>query len=253
LEHSEVITEFFKADEPPPKENEGLYRQLRVDTFNNLIANDNCTAFVEERLYLVIPNPSQLIDVSATAREWITGSDRGRNWATQRGISLENFSELVPPEEECTPDTPQPVIEIAQPGLGTVQEGLLLVIGTAQAPNFAYYTVDFGLGPNPQGWGEVQGRTPSQVENNALAQFDLAPFAGQEITLRLTVFDQGGRSAETRVTFRVADATPTPTPTPIPTDQPTLTPSPVTPTATSPATATPGVPTATQEPPSPTP
>ncbi len=236
MEHSELHGEIFAIDRPPPKAEEGIYRQLLVDGFTGLIANEQCPDYAEEKFFVVLPNPSQLIDIRPAIRDWLLNTDRGRQWATERGIPLDRFEE--PPEEACGPDTPSPTLVISEPLPGSKQSGKLIVRGSVDAPNFSHYIIDYGLGPDPQGWGVLQGPTSQPVIDGALGQLDLKSFENGEMTIRLVVFDTFGHSAETRVTFVIAN--PTPTPTPTATKRPTETPTPTSePTATTSPTSTP--------------
>ncbi len=244
-EHSEVYTEFFSADAPPPDALSGLYRTLRVDDFNGLIANDFCPDNATDQLFLFLPDVSSTIDSAAFAREWLLTTEEGRAWASQRGLSAEQI-QAVPPTEACGPDTPSPKLTIDQPQPDSRQSGMLVIRGTVDAPNFAYYYVDFGLGPDPQGWGVVQAATNQPVQDGVLAQLDLTPFENGPMTIRVVLVDAAGNMAERRVTFQIENPTPTPSPTveEEPTAQPTPTPptSTLAPSATAPAaTPSPGI------------
>jgi len=236
-EHSETYTEIFSAKNPPPPADQGLYRQLRVNTFTGLIANDFCPNDAEDKLFLYLPNPSKLIDVSSFERNWLQTSAEGQAWAAQRGIPADQL-QAVPPTEQCGPDTPIPQIVISDPAENSTQHGKITIMGTADAPNFSHYYIDFGLGPDPQGWGVVQGATSTPVHDAVLGEIDLSPFEDGPMTIRVTVVDAQGHHAEKKVTFNVQN----PTETPKPTDQPTNTPAPTItplPTSTSPAVSTP--------------
>ncbi len=222
LEHSQVRSEIFAVTNPPPAADQSMYRSLRVDTFTGLIANDFCTDYVDERFYVVLPNPSQLIDLRGFERDWLLNTDTGRDWATKRGIPLNRFEQ--PPDQSCGPDTPRPTLAITAPEADSQQSGILVVRGTADAPNFSHYIVDFGLARNPQGWGTLQPPTYQPVHDDVLGQLDLNPFENGVMTIRLLVYDTAGHSAEVRVTFEIANPTPTPTPTARPPDTPTPTP-----------------------------
>src|SRR5574341_194759 len=236
VEHSSTITEIFAIDTPPPKAEESIYRTLRVDSFTGLIANEHCLDYTQEGFFLVFPNHSQLIDIRPVIRLWLTTTDRGTAWLTERGISPDVLQKL-PPEEECGPDTPRPLLEITNPQPGSEQSGEVIVMGSVDAPNFSHYVIDFGLSEDPQGWGSVQGPTSQPIINGALGRFDVSELPNGPGPIRLVVFDKEGHSAEVRVTFLVNNPTPTPTPTPKPTGTPapTATPTPgaTTPTPTS--------------------
>jgi penicillin-binding protein 1C len=231
LEHSGFYTELFSPNVPPPDMSQGIYRRLNVDAFTGLIANEYCPDYAEEQLFVVLPNPSQLIDLREFERNWLLNTEEGRQWAAQRAIPLDAL-QINPPEEACGPDTVSPTLFIDTPQANSDQQGVITIYGSADAPNFSHYVIDFGLGPDPGGWGAVKPPTFEPVQNGVLAEFDLSDFENGPLTIRLLVFDTEGHSAERRVTFNVNNPTPTPTPTStiaptaVPTDTPTPSPEP---------------------------
>ncbi len=244
-EFSDVSTGWFAINQPPPSpEEEGLYRTYPVDQFTGLIANDYCPGYVEERPFLVLPNPSQLIDVAEASRNWLLSSTSGQSWAAERGLTSENIINEAP-TDECGPDTPVPNVAINEPGAGSTQQEIITIFGSAFVPNFSHYTVEYGIGDSPGDWVMFQGRTSTSIENNVLAQLDARDLPDGPITLRLLAYDNANppHIAEARVTFNIQNPTPTPTPTNAPTATPadTATPAAATPTATTAPTEAPTV------------
>jgi penicillin-binding protein 1C len=231
-EHSEVRTDVFAASNPPPPADQSMYRQLRVDQFTGLIANENCQDFAEDKFFIVLPNPSQTagIDMPAFERDWLLNSDEGKAWATSRGIPLDRFE--MAPTEACKPDSPKPTIVIDTPQAGSEQMGVVTVTGTVDAPNFSHFRVEFGVGDNPIGWGVMQDDTSQAVHSGPLGQADLAAYGSGIMTIRVIVYDTEGHHAERRVVFVLTQPTATPAPTDMPTPTPTNTPTlaPATPT-----------------------
>jgi membrane peptidoglycan carboxypeptidase len=231
IEHAEQRTELFSVNTPPPAVDQGLYRTLSINPFTGLIANDYCPDNAETQFFLALPDPSSIIDLTAFERNWLLNTAEGQAWLTARGIPPDRVG--VPlPTEACGPDTPLPEIAITEPAPDSVQTGTLTVRGTADSRNFAHYYVDFGLGPDPEGWGVLQPATTNPVHDGVLGQLNLEPFVSGPMTIRVVVVDTAGHSAEMRVTFYVEN--PTETPAPI-TETPTVAPSPTTPAPTTPA------------------
>lgn len=224
LEHSETFSEVFALNTPPPGPEESIYRELQIDGFTGLIANQYCPEYVEEGFFVFLPNPSQLIDVRPSIQAWLTGTEIGQNWLSRRRIDP-NFVLAQPPEEECREDMPRPTLVFTDPAPGSEQSGMLIIRGSVDAPNFSHYKIEYGLGPDPQGWQVAQGETSQVITDGVLGQLDLSQFENGQVTLRLLVFDLSGHSAEARVVFTVNNPTPTPTPTPTasPTPTPTAT------------------------------
>lgn len=209
VENSTAITELFVFD--PPGAEARLYRELEVDQFSGLLANDYCSRYTEARPYLVLPNASQLIDMRPFIRSWLLNSELGQGFLASRGIPPEVVM-LDPPDQACGPDTPQPNIAITAPQEGSTQENIVTVYGTVDVPNFSHYRVEFGVSHEPLGWGIVQGDTSQRVTDNALGQIDLSAYEDGPITIRVLVFDTEGHSAEERVHFTLAKPPPPPEP-----------------------------------------
>jgi len=201
LENSETRLEVFDLDTPPPTSDNGLYRTIEVDTFTGLIANEFCPNFREERATLFIPNPSQLIDVRDASFEWLRDSDPGKAWAAQRGLDPQNL--VPPPTEACGPDTQTAEVQITQPQNGDLVSGNLIIRGTVKVSNLDAYIIEYGLGEDPGGWAEVQGRTSATIENGPIGQLNTEDLDDGTVTIRLIVFDRNGNSVEQRVTFTV--------------------------------------------------
>jgi penicillin-binding protein 1C len=219
-EHSDLRTDVFGPVAPPPAADKGLYQQLKVDQFTGLIANENCPDFVEDKFFVVLPNPSQLIDTRVFEQNWLTASEDGQAWATRRALPMDRFT--IAPTEACKADTPKPTIMIDAPAPDSTQMGLVTVIGTVNAPNFSHYVVEFGVGNDPLGWGVLQAETHQTVQNGQLGQANLSAYDTGQMTIRVIVYDTQGHHAEKRVVFNFIK----PTPTPAPTDMPTVTPQP---------------------------
>src|SRR5690606_34991175 len=92
---------------------------------------------------------------------------------------------------------------ITQPAAGSRLLGNVLVTGTANAPNFAGYLLDFGFSHDPGGWAPVDELRTAPVIDGQLALWETSrtSYAGP-ITLRLTVFgpDNPYTEGEDRVT-----------------------------------------------------
>lgn len=221
---------FVEGTVPPP---DNIRRKVKIDRLTGQLATEYCPEnVIEEKLFVVYP-------------------EELRGWA--KGHNLPQ-----PPTESCTLHTFAPKVEIWEPVADQVVEGVIDLVGSANMSDFSHYIVEYGIGPDPIGWGMVSPPNGTAIEGGLLAQWDTEPLDNGLHSLRVVVFDHQGNSAEARTRVVVENPTPTPTPTftftPVPTDTPiptatyTLTPIPT-------STATPS-PTATPKPtntPSPTP
>jgi 1A family penicillin-binding protein len=225
-------TEIFAAGQGPLGPEYDFHQFIDIDVSTNARATEYCPAeLVERRYYYYLPG------------------EEGQKWAMEHGIPQ-------PPEVICPVHAAVAPVALTQPIPGETVFGEVYVEGKANLPNFQYYIVEYGIGRDPIGWGQVAGPVYSPVDGGLLAIWNVANLENRDYSLRVVVFDQAGYSAEARTWVWVQNATPTPTvtptptitatPTPTATASPSPTPSP-TPTASPTPTVTP-TPTATSTP-----
>jgi len=251
----QVIQELFAADQPPLPVEKDIAVKLFIDKFSGLRASPECnndTSNTEEKVFVNIADPFAL--------EWLERDEQGKKWAELIGITA--FPVTPPPTEFCNPNAAHPVAAIVSPSEFQTVDGVVPIYGIADIANgeFDRYVVDWGIGYDPGGWGNVSGDVRSPVkEAGLLADWDTANVPNGEATLRITVFDKRGNSKEARVRVIIQHPV-TDTPVPLP----TVTDTPVPPTATATPTDTPTftpafvatdtpTPTPTTEPPAETP
>jgi hypothetical protein len=206
----------------------------------------NDLVYNQEKVVVSVSDPS--------AQKWLSEDPNGQAWAADHGIT----SPISwAPADNCQPDSPHPVMSFAFPAEGaTVAAGPLQILGQASATrDFDHYTIEYGLSPDPQGWGSVLGPNTNAFPNTGkLADWDASDIDGP-VTLRVIVYNKSGNSAEARVHFTIKKPTPSPTPTSTITRTSTVTPTPTvtgTPTPTLTLTVVPPTPTATETPVPPT-
>ncbi|MDX1663397.1 MAG: transglycosylase domain-containing protein [Candidatus Promineifilaceae bacterium] len=244
-----TITEYFIAGQPPAESDQDFLLEVPIDLWTGLRANAFCEESIYETVFvnLGINEQSELgVRELAAAREWIEETAAGEAWAERLEIPLPL---RLPPEEECEPGTPRPEVIIRSPAEGATVTGEVEIVGSANAPNFSGYIVEYGVSHNPLGWGIVQGLQTEPVGAGLLADWNTDTFAQSDpgpIAIRLTVFGPDNPYTEEEdpvelsypVPLTLLEPTPTPTPTPTATPSPTSTPTP-TPTGTPAPTATP--------------
>ena len=220
-------TEIF-VDGTAPTEPDNIYRKIGICTPTQQRATEFCPSeLVEERVFEVYP-------------------EEFREWAQRAGIPQ-------PPLEECTVHTRAAMVELTHPVMGQEVEGTVDVWGSADISDFSHFVVEYGVGPDPIGWGSVAEPQAEPVQDGLLARWRTRMLENGVYSLRVVVFDRQGNSAESRVQVVVNNpppptSTPVPSETPMPTVHPTGTPAP-----SSTPTPTPGprptdVPTATYTP-----
>jgi hypothetical protein len=164
------------------------------------------------------------------------------------------------PTPEPTPVDSRAVI--TDPGAGKNLSGVAAITGSAFAPDFDSYLLEYAPDPLPTDveWLSVQPSIEQQVIRGVLGAWDTAEIADGRYILRLTLNRTASDPIVYEVRVQVSNATPTPAPTltPQPTDTPRVTvgpgqptPTPLIqqpPTRTPRPTVTPGGPTATPAP-----
>jgi 1A family penicillin-binding protein len=223
---SESRKELFLAENVPGECT--LHREVSVCTISGKLAGDYCP------LHTVVDRV-----VEDYGPEW-------DEWAAYHNIT-------TPPREECDVHTAPTDVSIHLPD--TVS-GVVEVRGSTDVVDFEAYSIEYGFGENPEGWGVLTPRITAPVVDDVLFTWDTRPFPDEVFTLRLLVTDRRGYVHEARAVTRVdnrskpseeptdePDETPTTTVEPDPTVEPTITPEPEEPspfpTGTPPATLTP--------------
>ena len=241
--------ERFAEDQLPLDSEQDFIQAVLLDQWTGLRATDFCAENVYEASFfslLVSGGEEVLAREETVAQNWLETTATGQAWANARNIAVPL---RLPPDQSCDENTPRPQINISQPTAGSDVIDTIEILGSATAPGFGGYQVEYGFGNDPGGWGVAQERQDISVENGTLASWDTSTlnYSGP-LTIRVLLFgpDNPTTSGEDRavVEERVTVTLLEPTPTATPTATATQTPSPTatatsTGTATSAATATP--------------
>ncbi|NIN64926.1 MAG: PBP1A family penicillin-binding protein [Anaerolineae bacterium] len=200
----ETKMELF-VDGTAPTASDSIYQKIGICKVSGQRATEFCPPeVVEEKFFEVYP-------------------DESREWA-------ERIGKPQPPREECEVHVQPAMVGLTHPTNGQEVGGTVDVWGSADMTDFSHFAVEYGVGPEPVGWGAVSGPHHEPVHNGLLGRWPTQGLENGLHSLRVVVFDQGGHSAEARVHVTVNNvfATPTFTPvrtsTPIPTRTPTSTP-----------------------------
>ncbi len=112
-------------------------------------------------------------------------------------------------------------VEIISPGVGERVRGRVPIIGSAVVPDFQFYKVEFGLGPNPSQWAVIGVLHNQPVINNQLEVWDTTVLPDDVYTLRVTGVKNDGNWEEFHVrNIVIANQEPVQTPTPTATPTP---------------------------------
>ncbi len=207
--------EIFAANQGPLPAGYDLWQRVKVDRVTGQLANEFTPGDrIEERDVMIFP-------------------PRYRAWAEAHGYPV------LGPQQPALAFEPE--LALRSPASGTVAEGLVSIDGRVRVPEPLVWRLEYGVGPNPIGWGVLSGPHPldpndpfgREIDGN-LGQWDVAAAIAQhgvrDFTLRLAAYQDATRTdypvVASEAVYVVVDA-------PLPTETPTETPTPeVTPTET---------------------
>ncbi|MEZ4862332.1 MAG: PBP1A family penicillin-binding protein [Caldilineaceae bacterium] len=189
----EKRTLWFADDRPPLPAEKDLYQKVRLDKLTGKLATEFTPAdAVEEKTFKIYPEPYQA-------------------WAEAHGIPQ-------PPRDASDVYTFEPKVFIREPLEGEIVDGMVTVVGSADAPAFASYELQYGISHDPGAFSApVAGPFGAPVIDGVLGQWDTTGLGEGPHTLRLVVRDQAGTEYDYRVRLFVAHPTSTPPPAASPT------------------------------------
>jgi membrane peptidoglycan carboxypeptidase len=133
-----------------------------------------------------------------------------------------------------------PELELRVPANNSLVSGAVLVEGRVRLPEPLVWRLEYGVGPNPEGWGVLSGPHPGgegdplgREVDGALGEWDVAGTAAQhdttDFSLRLVAYQDSSSldypvATSNVVYVQLEEATPTPTETASPTPTETSTP-----------------------------
>ncbi|TMC57619.1 MAG: penicillin-binding protein [Chloroflexi bacterium] len=209
--------EVFWASNVPPSDM--VHKSYVADKLTGQPYDERCPANLREERTTVSYNDDEFRKYAQSAWQWRAGFGPGdfykgnelRDWAAAAGI----------------PQPPAPAaVQLSAPNMNDNVQGEITLLGSADAAAVASYVSEFGVGDNPQAWGNINSNN-HKVTNSVLAQWDTTKVANGLYSLRVVARAADNRpiaEACTRVNVTNDD---TPTPTPMP-----LTPTPTPPEAT---------------------
>lgn len=208
--------EYFAADQPPLPSSQDLWTKFNIDTWTGLRASSACPDFTKEEFALNISDP--------WAIGWIQNDDQGKQWAEGMGFT---DPIRVAPTRECQASDPRPSIEISglTDGQTIIASPLDILARVDATADFRNYNLDYGLGDNPAEWRNLLDSSQPAVQLSKIFSWDLKDIQPGVITLRISMNNIRGGSAEKkiRLNLMVPTATPTVTPTATQTPTPTVT------------------------------
>ncbi len=122
---------------------------------------------------------------------------------------------LAVPLAQAEPLTQQVQVQITSPEIGSRVRGRVPVIGSAMVPDFQFYKVEMGVGPNPAQWAVIGQLHYEPVINGQLEVWDTTVVPDGVYTLRVQGVKMDGNWEEFFVRgITVANSEPPPTETP---------------------------------------
>ena len=195
-------TEIFLAEQAPIQQ-DNVWQKIKIDRTNNLLGTELCPDLVDEKIFAVYP-------------------PEARQWAMDHNIPQPptDYSPNcpIPTGPTATPE-PKPFMAITSPREGNYISGKAPIIGSVLMSNFDRYTVQIGMGYDPQNW-ILLTTGGSQVQDGLLTTWDTTKFPDGPYTIRLAMYDRAGQSFGGRVKVYIGNV---PTLTPRPSLTPTRT------------------------------
>jgi len=179
---------WFAEDRPPLPAEQDLYQRVKLERLTGKLATEFTPAdAIEEKDFKVYP-------------------ERYRTWAEDHGIAQ-------PPSDASDVYTFEPRLAIREPVEGEIVSGIVPIVGSADAPAFVSYALQYGVSHDPGAFSApFVGPIGGPVIDGLLGEWDTRGLAEGPHTLRLVVRDQAGVERDVRVRLFVVAPTPTPPP-----------------------------------------
>lgn len=203
--------EIFASDQLPPKKENDLWQQIKIDTWTGLKASSACSEFTEQAMVANVTDP--------WAIKWLQNTDDGKAWAQNAGFP---DPIVFTPKRECTADDPHATLQL--PGLddGQVITSVPLdIYAMADATEgFKQFSLQYGKGSKPGDWKTIKDGFKSPVKQpQNIYSWDMKGVKYTDISLRIHLDGDNGGYANKQVHLVLN----LPTPTPVPTRTPTVT------------------------------
>lgn len=97
---------------------------------------------------------------------------------------------------EAGPPLQQTQVQMTSPEMNAELRGVVEIKGSASVPNFQFYKVEFGVGPNPAQWAIIGVLHDKPVINSRLEVWDTTKLPDGVYTLRLQAVKRDGNYEE---------------------------------------------------------
>jgi membrane peptidoglycan carboxypeptidase len=210
---SGLRSEIFIGSQPPPGPEGAFVRQVEIDTWTGLLANEYCPNNKAAQTFVNITDQAAL--------NWLNGA--GKALAQRYGITDQA---LPMPTAACDTSTEIPIALFNYPSEGVAIQGPVNITGSASATTtFSRYQID-AVSPTGQVI-PIAGPVTTPVQSGTLGSWDTRGVANGAYTLRLQMFANNTYAGylTRQITVNVNNPTPTsapvlPTSIPLPTLEP---------------------------------
>jgi penicillin-binding protein 1C len=201
-------SEIYAQSQPPMSKEFDLWNETAIDTWTNLKAGSACSEYIEEKLTINV--------VDKWGVKWLQENSSSQTWAKENGF---NLPLIFSPERECTGSDPHPTIVFVgmTEGMNIDRSPLDIYAVISASENFKQYTLQYGIGNNPNNWVTIANGTGQFEQPKKLISWDLYGVDSTRITLRIIVESTIGTEAEKRLHLNLMVPTRTPAPTVVPT------------------------------------
>jgi len=199
----EQRSEYFAYDQLPLTSEEDLWQQILVDSWTGLRISPYCSEFTDERFVMNVNDP--------WAKKWIEETDQGREWA--KNIGFEEEVQYLP-ERLCTEHDPRPYLLFAglNEGQNITENPLDLYVLAYATENFDGFSLEYGIGPDPDSWTPILSNIREQFEQpNLIYSWDVNTIPTGVITLKINMKSTENTFAEKKIKLNIMVPTVTPT------------------------------------------
>jgi membrane peptidoglycan carboxypeptidase len=205
------ITEIYVQQQPPPPASQGFVRNVNVDSWTGLLANEWCPENVVSRTVAAINDPF--------AVQWLNTTAAGQSYAQRINLPLPL---QAAPEQACQQGQQLPSVRLINPSDGQTLSGEFILTGQVSAPNFNRYDLEYASVANPEAFNAISSSTQQvPTAGNEIGRWDTRNVPNGEYIVRLAAYSANGGNIIRTARVRIENIQPTATPTPI---QPTAIP-----------------------------
>jgi len=197
------VTEIYIQQQPPPAADSGFVKNINVDSWTGLLANEWCPENVVSRTVADIGD--------ASAVNWLNNTTEGQQYSNLIGLPLPL---QAAPASACVQGQQLPSIRLINPASGQTLTGQVAITGQVSAPDFNRYDLEFASANNPEFFQSISTSTQQLASaGSQLGTWDTTLLPNGDYIVRLAAYSNTGGNIIRTATIRIENTLPTPTPT----------------------------------------